>query len=100
MSVYKVINEMSEGEKRRAFEIGKSYFIRTVTYHLVGRLEARDDMFLILSDASWVADSGRFMQAIKEGKLSEVEPVGDAIINMEAIIDAFPWVHALPKEQK
>ena len=40
------------------------------------------------------------MQAIKDGKLNEVEPVGDAIMNTDAINDAFPWVHALPDKQK
>lgn len=85
---------------RKAFVVGSSYFIRTVTYHQVGRVAAIDGPFLILEDASWVADSGRFMQAIKDGNLNEVEPVGDAIVSVGSIVDAFPWVHELPKEQK
>jgi hypothetical protein len=80
--------------------IGKCWFIRTVTYHLVGKVTGRFGPFLTLKDASWVADSGRFMDAIKKGSLNEVEPVGDAIVNTSAITDAFPWKHALPKEQK
>ena len=79
---------------------GNKFFFRTVTYHLVGRVVGNFDNFLILEDASWVADSGRFMQAIKEGKLSEVEPVGIAYINITTVVDFFPWVHALPTEQK
>jgi hypothetical protein len=86
--------------QRRAFEVGKAYFIRTVTYHLVGELTAIVEGFLLLKDASWVADSGRFMQAIKHGTLNEVEPVGDALVNIDTITDAFPWVHALPTGQK
>ncbi len=83
------------------FAKGLSYFIRTVTYHLVGRVTAiHEGGFIVLEDASWVADSGRFMQAIKEGKLDEVEPVGCAIVNIAAITDAFPWLHKLPTEQK
>jgi hypothetical protein len=82
------------------FEVGKSYFIRTVTYHLVGKVASVVGTFLVLSDASWVADSGRFMQAIKNGTLNEVEPVGDAIVNFSAVTDAFPWVHSLPEKQK
>lgn len=84
----------------KAFELGKSYFIRTVTYHLVGKLTGIDGDFLLLEEASWVADSGRFMQALQKGALSEVEPVGDAIVNQQSICDAFPWKHELPKEQK
>lgn len=86
--------------KAKAFEIGKSYFFRTVTYHLVGRLAGIDGDFLLLEEASWVADSGRFMNALQQGVLSEVEPVGDAIVNQQSICDAFPWRHKLPKEQK
>lgn len=80
--------------------VGGNWFIRTVTFHLVGRVVARHGDLYELADASWVADSGRFMQAIANGSLSEVEPVGSAMVNAGAIVDAFPWRHALPKDQK
>jgi len=80
--------------------VGKNFFFRTVTYHLVGRVEKIMGSFLELSDASWVADSGRFMDAIKDGKLKEVEPVGQGWINLSATTDFFPWKHSLPNEQK
>lgn len=82
------------------FKPGECYFIRTITYHLVGELETIAGDFLALSNASWIADSGRFMNAIKEGKLSEVEPVGTVYVNVNSIVDVFPWKHPLPKEQK
>jgi hypothetical protein len=84
----------------KAFELGKAYFIRTVSYHLTGRLVAIDGQFLILEQAAWIADSGRFTQALRDGKLDEVEPVGTAIVNNQSIVDAFPWHHALPEVQK
>ena len=81
--------------------VGNSYFFRTVTYHLVGKVVAEHSNNIIeLEDASWVADSGRFMQAIKTGSLNEVEPVGKAYINLKSVTDFFPWVHALPTTQK
>jgi len=80
--------------------IGQCWFFRTVTYHLVGRVKKRIGNFFYLEEASWVASSGRFMQAIMDGTLDEVEPVGDAIVNINAITDGFPWVHPLPKNQK
>lgn len=80
--------------------VGKTLFIRTVTYHLVGKIDKICGHFFVMSDASWVADSGRFMNAIKKGILSEVEPVGDAIVNINSITDMFPWNHELPNEQK
>ena len=86
--------------ERLPFVAGSAWFIRTVTYHLVGVVTGRYEHFLTLKDASWVADSGRFTQAIKEGKLSEVEPVGEAVVNLDSIVDAFPWTHPLPMEQK
>ena len=82
------------------FVVGKAYFIRTVTYHILGKVESIKGNFLVLSDACWVADSGRFGKAIKDGELNEVEFVGDAIVSINAIADGFPWVHELPKETK
>ena|ERR1700722_18448650 len=80
--------------------LGQKLFIRTLTYHLVGEVVAITDNFFELKNASWVADSGRFMQAIKEGKLNEVEPVGTAWVNTDSITDMFPWEHELPTTQK
>jgi len=82
------------------FEVGSSYFFRTVTYHLVGEVESIHGKFIKLCDASWVADSGRFMNAIKEGILDEVEPVGVCFVNSDSVIDVFPWLHELPTKQK
>ena len=80
--------------------VGKKLFIRTVTYHLVGKVEKIFGNFMQLSKASWVADSGRFMNAIKDGTLDEVEPVGEAFVNINSITDAFPFNHDLPTKQK
>lgn len=80
--------------------IGNCFFFRTVTYHLVGRVTKLIGKDLMeLEDASWVAYSGRFMDAIKDGTLKEVEPVGIAYINLQTVTDFFPWSHDLPKDQ-
>lgn len=84
----------------KMLKTGKSYFFRTVTYHLVGKVVKQEGNFVELSNASWVADSGRFMNAIKNGILNEVEPVGVAFINMDGVTDFFPWIHTLPDKQK
>lgn len=86
--------------------IGRKWFVRTVTYHTVGRLVKRipgvggNGDLLQFEQASWVADSGRFMDAIKKGTLSEVEPTGTCFVHAAAIVDIFPWNHPLPTEQK
>lgn len=80
--------------------IGQQLFIRTVTYYCIGKVEKITGKFLELSTGSWVADSGRFMNAIKEGTLSEVEPTGKMWVSIDSIVDMFPWVHELPTRQK
>ena len=79
---------------------GKKFFFRTVTYHLVGKVEKVIGNIFQLSNASWVADSGRFMNAIKDGELSEVEPLGDWFINFNSVVDFGQWHHELPTQQK
>lgn len=80
--------------------VGQAFFFRTVTYHLTGRVKRVIGSLLELEQAAWIADSGRFMNAIKDGKLNEVEPVGRAFININSITDFFPWKHKLPTDQK
>ena len=80
--------------------VGEKFFFRTVTYHMTGRVKKIIGSILELENAAWIADSGRFMDAIKKGTLNEVEPVGRAYINISSVVDFFPWKHALPETQK
>lgn len=83
------------------FKIGDKVFLRTVTYHLTGRVKRIVGKFLILEDAAWIADDGRFMNAINEGKLNEIEPVNcEVTVNTDALIDSYEWSHDLPRGQK
>jgi hypothetical protein len=83
------------------WEVGKNYFIRTVTMHLVGNLSHIDHRELVLRRASWIADSGRFHDALKHGAFNEIEPfVNDVIVNRSSIIDATIYCHVLPDSQK
>lgn len=89
------------GEEKLPFTIGEKVFIRTATHYLTGRITAITGKFLTLKDAAWIADTGRFMQAIEEGKLSKIEPVTcDVRVNTEAIIYCFNWRFDLPRGQK
>jgi hypothetical protein len=84
-----------------AYEVGKCYFIRTATYHVVGRLVRITDSDLVLEDASWVADSGRFHNALRDGELNEVEPFErPVIVSRGGLIDGTEWIHPLPDAQK
>ena len=83
------------------FKIGETYFIRTVTYHATGRVKAIVGDFLVLEEAAWIADSGRFDGAINKGELDEIEPIEvEMYLNIQSITDAFLWVHKLPRKQK
>jgi len=84
-----------------AWQIGKSYLLRTVTYHIVGKLIHVDDKELVFDEASWVASSGVWSNALKTGQLSEVEPFEDSVIvGRGALIDATIWKHDLPTKKK
>ena len=101
--VYEQINEkLGDSKEINSYEdlVGSAYYFRTVTYHLVGKIKKIVGRFAYLESASWVADSGRFMNAIKDGTLNEVEPTGVAFINLDAVTDFFPWKHSLNLEQK
>lgn len=80
--------------------VGSKWFIRTVTYHLVGKIHKRVGNFFYLKATTWVGDSGRFMNAIKDGTLSETEPVGDCMVSISSIVDMFPWKHSLDLKQQ
>ena len=84
-----------------SYKVGENYIIRTVTFFYTGKLEAVTDTDLLLSDAAWIADTGRWADCLKTGKLNEVEPFTEAvIIPRGVVIDATVWKHALPKDQK
>lgn len=84
-----------------AWEIGKNYLIRTVTMIDTGRLVAVTDHELVIEDAAWIADTGRFAQAIEKAEFGEVEPFPDGrvIISRGSIIDAVQ-IKSCPRSQK
>jgi hypothetical protein len=80
--------------------IGKNVFVRTVTHYYTGRL-ASVEGFLHLEDAAWIADTGRFADALSTGKLSEIEPFpADCWVSAGAVIDVSEWRHDLPRTQR
>jgi hypothetical protein len=78
------------------FQVGQKLFIRTITFHMLGEVAEIEGDWVKLTGASWVADSGRFGTAIATGKLSEVEYVGEAYVNLSTATDILPWAHELP----
>lgn len=87
------------------FEIGTAYLFRTITYHALGRVKSIVGKFLILEEAGWVADTGRYSDAC-EGRMmeltsSEFEPVmRPYIINSDHITDSVTYPYELPRAVK
>ena len=83
------------------WNVGKIYLIRTVTMIDTGRLVAITPYELVLEDAAWIADTGRFAQAIENAEFGEVEPFpeGRVIVGRGSIVDAVEIKHA-PRSQK
>ena len=83
------------------FKIGKAYFIRTVTMNHIGVLKEIYDNELVLAEVSWIADSGRFHNALKDGDLNDVEPfLDEVIIGRNSIVDMTEWRHEVKQCQK
>jgi hypothetical protein len=83
------------------YKIGQKIIVRTVTMHFTGKVEAVYPGEIVLSEAAWIADTGRWAQALLSGELGEVEPYPDlCIVSRGAIVDVSPWLHNLPRTVK
>jgi len=90
----------SAPSKLHPYKIGEKYLISTVTTYELGRLVDVTEHELVIEQASWVAYTGRFGEAMKSGNLDEVEPYpeGPIIIGRGGIITAAVWGHDLPRK--
>jgi hypothetical protein len=78
-------------------------FIRTVTHYYTGELVRMDRQWMVLKQAAWIADTGRFAEFLSRGDASEVEPYPDNAevhIGIGAVVDWIHWPHPLPRVQK
>ena len=101
VSLSEIKELLAKNGTSHSFEVGKNYFIRSVNYHYTGKLVSVTDTDLVLEDAAWIADDGRFTTALKSGAFDEIEPyVNSVIIERGGILDATIWNHPLPREQK
>ena len=87
------------------FEIGEPYILRTVTHIDVGRIKAVYPTEIVLTEAAWVADTGRFGEQWEksgEDAFDEVEVFprsNDVIVGRGALIDA-TQLQSLPVSSK
>ena len=82
--------------------VGKKVFLRTVTYHLLGEVKKVVGELIFLKNASWIADSKRFGEAIKNGFTpeAEIEYLGEWFVNKASLTDGGFWKHSLPTKSQ
>jgi hypothetical protein len=92
----------SKATSKSPLRVGNKVLIRTVTHYEVGQIAEVSPTGIVLTGASWVADTGSLSQALQTGALNEVEvyPDGIAYVAQGAIVDVLNWAHALPTETK
>ena len=96
--------ELKRNQYIKYFPLTKktNYFIRTTEGSWTGCFIDLQGQFIQLDCAALIEDYGELSKAVSKGKseLKGVEPIGTAYINVEYIVEAFPWTHDLPTEQK
>lgn len=81
--------------------IGQQVIIRTVTHYHVGLVVGATRGFVTLEQASWVADTGRWGEALATGRLNETELFpSPVLVSLSAVIDITAWPHPLPTSSK
>lgn len=72
------------------YKIGQTIVIRTVTMIQVGTLVNVYEQELVLENAAWIADTGRWADFLKGKMPDEVEPFldGEVFVGRGALIDA------------
>jgi hypothetical protein len=92
---------MVDKKSKTPLAVENNVLIRTVTHYFTGKISEINPSHLVLENAAWIADTGRFSDALTSGMLKEVEPFKDPVaIMIGGIIDATTWSHDLPNKQK
>lgn len=79
---------------------GKNVLIRTVTNFYTGEVVEEKGKYLKLNKAAWIADTGRFSEALQKSVFDEVEPYPRPVIIMKAAIVDITEIDTLPRDVK
>jgi dTDP-D-glucose 4,6-dehydratase len=85
-----------------AYKVGEKRMFRTVTHIITGEIVSIHSDGVIVRDAAWIADTGRYADAVAKSTFSEVEPYPDGaevVVNLSAMIDSC-IISDLPRVQK
>lgn len=82
--------------KQVPFKAGDKVFIRTVTLYYTGLIKEIVGDWIVLEQASWIADTGRFFDFLKDGTCNEYESFQKPVsIPTGSVIDITEWSHKL-----
>jgi hypothetical protein len=88
-------------QSKNPIRVGNAVLIRAVTLYYTGRIVEITKDEIVLSDAAWIADTGRFENALRTGIVNECEPFVDPVaVGRGAIVDVTHWKRALPRAVK
>ncbi len=81
---------------------GLPYMVRTVSDYFTGIVVAQTATEILLGEAAWVPDMGRFMNALETGDFEEVEPCpdGEVVVARQSIVSYLRLRVPLPRTQK
>lgn len=77
--------------------------LTTYLYRYTGKVKTIEPHWLTLENVSWIAETGRYSDAMHSGVMEEVEPEpegGIKVFNMLHVGEITPVEWALPREQK
>lgn len=80
--------------------VGDGVLLMTDTFYWIGRVKKLGNTAVILEEAAWIADLGRFQNSMANGMsaINEAEPVpgnGVMAVMNEHIRTILPWNHSL-----
>ena len=90
VSAMELVKVPAGDESNPFMEVGKSYFIRTVTHYFTGELVWVGDKEIAMTKVCWIADTGRFNVFAAGNGINESEPFPSekvVIIGRGSIID-------------
>jgi acyl-CoA hydrolase len=88
-------------KSKNPIRVGSAVLIRSVTLYYTGRIIEITKDEIVLDDAAWITDTGRFSDALVTGNLNEVEPFASPVaVGRGAIVDVTSWTQALPRVKK
>lgn len=88
-------------QPKSPLRVGAQVLVRSVTHYYTGQIVSLSRDEIVLTQAAWIADTGRFHDALRTGYLAEVEPyMGLVSVGRGAVCDVTEWPHELPRSQK